>query len=97
MERGAARGQHPERGDRCQEIGDQRRRVQYLLEIVEHQQRRAIGAREPCAARQVKRRDVRESERLCNRRGDKRRIPNRGQRGEGHASWALFRNGACEL
>ncbi len=50
-ERSAAGDQHSERRDRCQEIDDQRRRVQYLLEIVEHQQRWTIAARDPSAHR----------------------------------------------
>ena len=44
--RRAAGREHAKRGDRRQQIGDERRRVQHLLEVVEHQQRRLIGAGE---------------------------------------------------
>ena len=80
MKRGAAGDQHAERGDRCQEIRDQRRRVRDLLEIVEHQQRRRLVARGTRAAWQIDRRDVRTAERLGDRRRDERRIPNGRQR-----------------
>ncbi len=83
--------------DRCQEIRHQRRRVQQLLEVVEHQQRRTIAARDARAARQVARADVRQSERFGNRRRDERRIANGGQRDEHHARRAFVRNRACEF
>ena len=48
-----------------------------------------IVARDTCAPRQVERRDVRQPERLGNRRRDECRIPNGGQRHEHHAGRAL--------
>ena len=59
---GAAGSQYAQWCDRSQEIRDQRRRVQHLLEIVEHQQRRCSSARNAHAPRQVERRDVRQPE-----------------------------------
>jgi len=56
--------------DEHQEIRDQRCGVQHLLEIVEDQHRRLVGARDACALRQIERGDVRQSERLGDRRRD---------------------------
>jgi hypothetical protein len=58
MERGTAGDQQSNHDHRCQEFGDERRRVDDLLEIVEHQQSAAIGARDACALRQITLRDV---------------------------------------
>jgi hypothetical protein len=49
MEWGATGGEHAKRRHRRKEISGQRRRVQHLLEIIEHQQRRSIAARDGCA------------------------------------------------
>ena len=66
-------------GDRCQQIRDERRRVQDLLEIVEHQQRGLTVARELGASRQVERRRVHHSKGLGDCRRHERGVPNRRQ------------------
>jgi hypothetical protein len=79
MKRRAAGDEQAERRHRRQEIRGQRRRVQQVLEIVEHQQRGLIRARGPCALRQVDGRHVRQPERLGDRRRDECSIPKRSE------------------
>jgi hypothetical protein len=62
-----------------QEIGDERRRVRNLLEIVEHQQGRVTLARRTHASRQVGRADIRQAQRFGNRACRKPAIPNGSQ------------------
>ena len=97
-ERRAAGDQHSERGDRCQEIRDQRRRVQDLLEIVEHQQcRRDRRTRHVRAPRQIERGDVRQpkASAIADATSAASRMAANGD--EQHAGCALVRDRACEL
>jgi hypothetical protein len=98
MERSPAGSQQAQRRDRRQQGGDQRRRIQYLLEIVEHQPCGAIVvARRMRADGQIEHRHVRQAKRLGDRRGDELRAPNGGQRHEHHAGRPLCSDRAREL
>ena len=96
-ERRAAGREHAKRGDRRQQIGDERRRVQHLLEVVEHQQRRLIGAGEagePGKSSAVTSDSPSASAIADATNGD---LANRGQRDEHHTGRAFGRDGVRQL
>jgi hypothetical protein len=95
--RGPTGGQHSKRRNRGEEIGDHRRGIEHLLEVVKHQHHRLIGACEPGSPRQVERGGVREAEPLGNRRRDERRAPDAGQWHEHDPVCVFCRNATSQL
>jgi hypothetical protein len=95
--RRAARGQYPKGGYGGEEISNQRRRVQYLLEVVEHHQCRLIvaGIRASLGKSAAVTSD--KTEGFGDGGRHQARIANGGQRDEHHASGVFRCDRACEF
>jgi hypothetical protein len=92
VQRGAAGDQHAKRFGRRQDLGDERRRLEDLLEVVEDEQRRGAVPRGLHPPRQIRHRGVDEPQGLGNRRRDETSIPDCRQRHEHHARRAIGRD-----
>ena len=80
-----------------EEIRDQRRRLQHLLEVVEHQSVGVPSHASPRAPWQVECRGVQHAERLGNRGRHERGVPDRGQSYEQDTGFALYRDRTRDL
>jgi hypothetical protein len=89
----AARGEDPERPARSGEVGDERRGVQHLLAVVEHEKGGSpLSAHSLNVAWQVDRGVIRQTESLCNCRRYERRLSNGRQLHKDDASRIVFRD-----
>ena len=97
VKRGAAGHDESQRRDRGQQVGNERRRRDHLLEIIEYQQSGPAVAGRTRAPRQIDRGDVGKAERFGNRRCHEHRLPNGGERDEDDARGTFFRDHTREL
>ena len=96
-ERRPARDQHVQSGRRLEQLADPRRRVDDLLEVVEHEQRLAIGQVAGEAVERCRPRRFHEREARRDRRDDQLRIADRVEGDEPRAILELAGHPSREL